>query len=104
MLLSLLHSISNTIKLIMRQSYSIGAMNNPAGVISETFRNSNAKIKYRMKNMFAKRIISETTDLIVEHPRLFTITVGFAITLAVGTAIGTVQQQAHAMNIIGMNI
>ncbi len=38
--------------------------------------------------MFIKRVAEKTATLTSQHPRLFSIAMGFAITLAVGTAIG----------------
>ena len=46
--------------------------------------------------MFNK-LVNKTTEIMTKHPRLFSIAVGFAITLAVGTAIGIADhQQAFA--------
>jgi len=37
-------------------------------------------------------------NLVIEHPKLVTFGIGFAITFAIGTAIGMVEtQQAHAI-------
>jgi hypothetical protein len=43
--------------------------------------------------------LCQTTEIMTKHPRLFSLAVGFAITLAVGTAIGmTYHQQAFAQS------
>lgn len=42
-----------------------------------------------------KKIAEKSATLMSAHPRLFSIAVGFAITLAIGTAIGMFDHGSH---------
>lgn len=42
-----------------------------------------------------KKIAVKTSTFMSEHPRLFSVAMGFAITLAVGTAIGMALDPSH---------
>ena len=50
--------------------------------------------------MFNK-LVNKTTEIMTKHPRLFSLAVGFAITLAVGTAIGMVVDPSHHLAFAG---